>query len=89
MIPDETESLRAQLAAEVKKSAGWEEMYNIELELRENGDALRAKLEDQLAGLSHEIWAAAQLLPNEGISDGVARIEQIIRAEMSGALSLT
>jgi hypothetical protein len=24
---------------------------------------------------AHEVWAMAQLLPNEGIEDGVARIE--------------
>lgn len=28
--------------------------------------------------LSHEIWAAAQLVPGEGIVDGVARIEAIL-----------
>lgn len=28
---------------------------------------------------SHEIWAASQLLPHEGIEDGVARIVEILR----------
>ena len=27
---------------------------------------------------AHEIWAAAQLLPNEGIEDGVRRIEELL-----------
>jgi len=29
-------------------------------------------------GLAHEIWATAQLLPGEGIEDGVDRIEEIL-----------
>jgi len=29
--------------------------------------------------LSHEIWAAAQLAPGEGIVDGVARVEALLR----------
>jgi len=27
---------------------------------------------------AHEIWAVAQLMPGEGIEDGVARIEKIL-----------
>lgn len=27
---------------------------------------------------SHELWAAAQLMPNEGIEDGVFRIENLL-----------
>lgn len=27
---------------------------------------------------AHEIWAAAQLMPGEGIIDGVARIKEIL-----------
>lgn len=37
--------------------------------------------QDQLCQLgddAHEIWAAAQLLPNEGIEDGVARISSLL-----------
>jgi len=33
---------------------------------------------DQPAALSHEIWAAAQLLPDEGIEDGVQRIQALL-----------
>lgn len=29
-------------------------------------------------GLAHEIWAAAQLMPSEGIEDGVERIMLIL-----------
>jgi len=29
-------------------------------------------------GLAHELWAAAQLAPGEGISDGVARLVSIL-----------
>jgi len=32
-----------------------------------------------LDGLAHEIWATAQLLPHEGIVDGVDRIITVIR----------
>lgn len=31
-----------------------------------------------LDGLAHEIWAAAQLLPHEGILDGVDRIKKVL-----------
>src|SRR5690554_4813036 len=31
------------------------------------------------AALAHEIWAAAQLVPGEGIVDGVARVEALLR----------
>lgn len=31
------------------------------------------------AALAHEIWAAAQLAPGEGIADGVARVEALLR----------
>lgn len=33
------------------------------------------------AGLAHEIWAAAQLAPGEGIEDGVGRVEKILGAQ--------
>jgi len=32
-----------------------------------------------LNDIAHEIWATAQLLPNEGIEDGVVRIESILK----------
>ena len=31
--------------------------------------------------ISHEIWAAAQLLPGEGIENGVDRINAILQKE--------
>jgi hypothetical protein len=31
-----------------------------------------------LDGLAHEIWAAAQLLPDEGIEDGIERIKELL-----------
>ncbi len=34
-----------------------------------------------ITGFSHEIWAVAQLLPNEGIEDGVKRIEALLVAD--------
>ena len=34
-----------------------------------------------LDDISHEIWAAAQLLPGEGIVDGVDRITAILQKE--------
>lgn len=36
-------------------------------------------------GISHEIWAAAQLVPGEGIEDGVSRIVSILAAPTSPA----
>lgn len=32
--------------------------------------------------LSHEIWAAAQLAPGEGIEDGCARVAAILREQL-------
>lgn len=29
--------------------------------------------------IAHEIWAAAQLMPDEGIEDGVRRIEDVLK----------
>lgn len=37
-----------------------------------------------IEGLAHEIWAAGQLAPEEGIEDGVLRIAQIL-VEMQAA----
>src|SRR5690606_30045732 len=44
------------------------------------------RYEKNLKALSHEIWAAAQLAPGEGIVDGVARVEAMLRAEVNGAI---
>ena len=47
------------------------------------GEAVRS---DDLLDLAHEIWATAQLLPGEGIEDGVERIVDILKpnAVLSG-----
>jgi uncharacterized Zn finger protein (UPF0148 family) len=37
--------------------------------------------------LSHEIWGAAQLAPGEGIADGVARIETLLRRAIHSAIT--
>ena len=39
------------------------------------------RVELDLSGLAHEIWAASQLLPEEGIEDGVDRIIAILKRE--------
>lgn len=36
-----------------------------------------------LNALSHEIWAAAQLAPGEGIVDGVARVDALLREALA------
>ena len=36
-------------------------------------------MSEDIEGLGHEIWATAQLLPEEGIEDGVERIVSLIR----------
>lgn len=33
--------------------------------------------------LAHEIWASAQLAPGEGIADGVARVEALLREALA------
>lgn len=42
---------------------------------------------EEINALSHEIWAAAQLAPGEGIADGAARIEAILRREIHSAIT--
>ena len=37
------------------------------------------KLSTDIAGFAHELWASAQLMPNEGIEDGVQRIMQLLK----------
>ena len=37
------------------------------------------RYKETLDALAHEIWAAAQLAPGEGIMDGVARIVALLR----------
>lgn len=32
-----------------------------------------------LEGLAHELWAAAQLLPHEGIEDAIPRLVEILQ----------
>ncbi len=36
------------------------------------------KTTDELIDIAHEIWAVAQLMPEEGIEDGVWRITKIL-----------
>lgn len=43
--------------------------------------------EEALDALAHEIWAAAQLAPGEGIVDGVARIVSLLRREAHPAIT--
>lgn len=38
--------------------------------------------DDSLEGIAHEIWACAQLGPDEGITDGVDRIVDVLRREI-------
>jgi len=41
-----------------------------------------------LNDLAHEIWATAQLLPGEGIEDGVNRLESLLQDSAIGRQSL-
>ena len=34
-------------------------------------------------GLAHEIWSAAQLMPHEGIADGVYRVSELLKRNKS------
>lgn len=40
-----------------------------------NGDGMDDK---DVNDLAHEVWAAAQLMPGEGIEDGVKRVVDIL-----------
>jgi hypothetical protein len=46
--------------------------------------ALPAPAAQPEGGRAHEIWAAAQLAPGEGIEDGVARIDALLSAPAAG-----
>jgi hypothetical protein len=35
--------------------------------------------EEKIRELAHEIWAASQLFPNEGIEDAIERIVELLR----------
>jgi hypothetical protein len=39
-------------------------------------------------GLAHELWAVAQLLPGEGIVDGVDRIKAVLTLFLSRAATV-
>jgi len=49
-------------------------------QLIDYGNRRAAQAAAQKSGDSHEIWAAAQLVPGEGIADGVARVEGLLDA---------
>lgn len=46
-----------------------------------------APLPQPVADLAHELWAAAQLAPGEGIEDGVARLEAILQEQPVASVS--
>lgn len=39
-------------------------------------------------GMAHEIWAMAQLLPGEGIRNGVSRIEDLLIVNFTGSAKI-
>jgi hypothetical protein len=39
---------------------------------------------EDITGLAHELWALAQLMPEEGILDGVMRIEEALHGKLKG-----
>ena len=41
------------------------------------------KEEIDFEGLAHELFAVAQLLPNEGIEDAVVRIKEVLIGELT------
>ncbi|MCA3182394.1 MAG: hypothetical protein INH13_02015 [Cupriavidus sp.] len=45
------------------------------------------RYEESLDALAHEIWAAAQLAPGEGIVDGVDRIVALLRKKPHPAIT--
>ena len=44
---------------------------------------------DKITEIAHEIWAAAQLMPGEGIEDGVRRVEEILMNEWGSLDAVT
>lgn len=40
---------------------------------------------EDITGLAHELWALAQLIPEEGILDGVMRIEEALKGKVKGS----
>lgn len=42
---------------------------------------MEEQIDEELFSISHEIWASAQLMPDEGIIDGVMRIYDILDRE--------
>ena len=48
----------------------------IEIIKTENGIKIKKK---NLEKVAHEIWAASQLLPNEGIEDAIERIVELLK----------
>jgi hypothetical protein len=41
------------------------------------------RYQETLDALAHEIWAVAQLAPGEGIADGAARVEALLREALA------
>ena len=69
----------------MKKNESWSEFMD---RARRNGVSPtaqekidREKEQETVKSIAHEIWATAQLIPGEGIEDGVARVEEIIVKE--------
>jgi len=65
----------------------WDYCYHPDVE-DEHEDAIRITCDTipgwcplQDAPDPHELWAAAQLMPGEGIEDGVMRIAELLRGE--------
>jgi hypothetical protein len=62
-------------------------VYDVCEYLRNGFPQPAAQSADNFTGLAHELWAAAQLLPNDGIEDGVARIDAILKKQSAGSLT--
>jgi hypothetical protein len=50
----------------------------------DDGQNTRTDPPEDITGLAHELWALAQLLPEEGILDGVMRIEEALQGKIKG-----
>jgi hypothetical protein len=50
----------------------------------DDGQSTSTDHPEDITGLAHELWALAQLMPEEGILDGVMRIEEALQGKIKG-----
>jgi hypothetical protein len=72
----------------MKPSKKLEEQIDSEKDMEIGAGIWPPKCSISLNDLAHEIWATAQLLPGEGIEDGVNRLESLLQDSIIGRKAL-